>query len=424
MQTMSRPGFAFIRAFFVNSDQRNRSQQEIADKLTIDTRSLTKGRILVTQDPTIGDRRSGQGVQYVIQAANIEKLRSILPVFMAECDPAKNPVFAFTDVNLKFNKPELVVTVDREKARLLNVSTTSIAQTMQLAYAGQRIGYFTMNGKQYQIICEVDKSDRNAPGKLPALYVRSNNGAMIQLDNLLTDTVKSNTPSLYRFNRYVSATVTATMAKGYTLGDGIDAMDAIAKQVLDDTYKTDLSGQAREFKESSNSIFFFFFLALVLVFLVLAAQFESFRDPLIIIFGTLPPAFMGSLFSLWYFDQTFNIFGQIGIIMLIGLVTKNGILIVEFANQRRDAGSSILKAVIHASVSRLRPILMTSISTIFGLLPIALAFGAGAESRISMGIAVIGGMLFGTLISLFVIPVMYIFFTGKKRVIINEEDYI
>ena len=421
-QIMTRGNFGFIRAFLVNPNMRTRSQQEIADKLTLDTRNLTKGRILVTQDPTIGDRRAGQGVQYVIQASTLKKLRTILPEFMGEV--AKDPSFAFSDVNLKFTKPELVVSVDREKARLLDVSTTSIAQTMQLAYAGQRIGYFTMNGKQYQIICEVDKTDRNAPGKLPALYVRNNTGTMIQLDNLLTDSVKSNTPSLYRFNRFVSATVTATMAKGYTLGDGIDAMDAIAGRVLDDTYKTELAGQAREFKESSNSIYFAFALALILIYLVLAAQFESFRDPLIIVLGTLPLAFTGTLLSLWYFNQTINIFSEIGIIMLIGLVTKNGILIVEFANQRRDAGLSIIEAVKDASVSRLRPILMTSLATVFGILPIALAFGAGSESRVSMGIAVIGGMILGTVLSLFVVPVLYIFLTGKKRVVINEEDYL
>jgi multidrug efflux pump len=421
-QLMMRSNFGFVRAFLVEPDQRKRTQQEIAEKLQVDVRSLTRGRVQVTQDPTIGDRRAGQGVQYVIQATTLDKLREIIPIFTNEAE--NDPSFSLVTVNLKFTKPELVVSVDREKARLLNVSTTSIAQSMQLAFAGSRIGYFTMNGKQYQIICEVDKTDRNAPGKLPALYVRNNTGAMIQLDNLLADTVRSNTPSLYRFNRYVSATISGTMTKGYTLGDGIVAMDAIAKRVLDDTFKTDLSGQAREFRESSNSIFFAFALALVLVFLVLAAQFESFRDPFIIICGTLPPAFMGTLFSLWYFDQTFNIFGQIGIIMLIGLVTKNGILIVEFANQRRDAGMSILEAVKHASASRLRPILMTSISTIFGLLPIALAFGAGSESRVSMGIAVIGGMLFGTLVSLFVIPAMYILITGKNRVMIKEEDYI
>jgi len=421
MQAMIRGNFGFIRAFLVDPSQRKRTQQEIADKLTIDVRTLTKGRIVVTQDPTIGDRRSGQGVSYVIQATTLEKLRAIIPDFMAEV--AKDPVFAQSDVNLKFTKPELVVTIDREKARLLNVSTTSIAQSMQLAYAGQRIGYFTMNGKQYQIICEVDKTDRNAPGKLPALYVRNAVGDMIQLDNLLTDTIRSNIPSLYRFNRFVSATVSANMSKGYTLGDGIAAMDAIAKRVLDDTYKTELSGQAREFNESSKSIYFAFALALILVYLVLAAQFESFRDPLIIMF-TVPLALMGTLLSLWYFDQTLNIFSQIGIIMLIGLVTKNGILIVEFANQRREAGSSILKAVKDASVSRFRPILMTSVSTIFGILPIALALGAGAESRVSMGIAVVGGMLFGTLLTLFVIPVMYIFITGKNRVIIDEKDYL
>jgi multidrug efflux pump len=294
---------------------------------------------------------------------------------------------------------------------------------MQLAYAGQRIGYFTMNGKQYQIICEVDKFNRNAPGKMPALYVRNNENAMLQLDNLLTDSVKSNTPSLYRFNRFVSATVTATMSKGHTLGDGIAAMDDISQRILDDTYKTELSGQAREFSESSNSIYFAFALALILVYLVLAAQFESFRDPLIIMF-TVPLALMGTLFSLWYFDQTLNIFSQIGIIMLVGLITKNGILIVEFANQRRDAGYSILMAVKHAAVSRFRPILMTSLATVFGILPIALALGAGSESRMSMGIAVVGGLLFGTFLTLFVIPVMYIIITGKKRVVINEEDYL
>ena len=422
IQTMTRPGFAFIRTFLVEPDQRTRTQQEIADKLQTDTRYFTKGRIQVTQDPTIGDRRGGQGIQYVIQAANIDKLRSILPEFMTEAD--RNPAFAFTVENLKFTKPELVVTVDREKARLLDVSTTAIAQSMQLAYAGQRIGYFTMNGKQYQIICEVDKIDRNAPGKMPALYVRSNKGEMIQLDNLLTDSIKSNTPSLYRFNRYVSATITATMAGGYTLGDGITEMDAISKQLLDDTFKTELSGQARELSESSNSIYFAFALALVLVFLVLSAQFESFRDPFIIIIGTLPTAIAGTLLSLWFFDQTFNIFSQIGMIMLIGLVTKNGILIVEFANQRRDAGSSVLKAIKTAAVSRLRPILMTSFSTIFAILPIALALGAGAESRVSMGIAVIGGLLFGTFVSLFVVPALYIFITSKKRVMIKEEDYL
>lgn len=421
MQTMVRSGFGFVRAFLVEPDKRHRSQQEIADKLVVDTWNMTKGKILITQDPTVGDRRSGQGVQYVIQAATLDKIRAIIPVFMGEV--AKDPAFAFSDVNLKFTKPELVVSIDREKARLLDVSTTSIAQTMQLAYAGQRIGYFTMNGKQYQIISEVDKVDRNAPNNLPALYVRNNANAMIQLDNLLTDSIKSNTPSLYRFNRYVSATVSATMSKGYTLGDGIVAMDAIKERVLDDTFKTELSGQAREFSESSSSIYFAFALALVLVYLVLAAQFESFRDPLIIMFS-VPLALMGTLLSLWYFDQTINIFSEIGIIMLIGLVTKNGILIVEFANQRRDAGYSVLKAVKDASVSRLRPILMTSLATIFGILPIALAFGAGSESRVSMGIAVVGGMIFGTILTLLVVPVMYIFITGKERVVIHEEDYV
>ncbi|MDR0713966.1 MAG: efflux RND transporter permease subunit [Bacteroidales bacterium] len=420
-QSMVRNNFGFVRAFLVDPAQRERTQQILADKLLQDTRLMTKGKILITQDPTIGDRRSGQGVQYVIQANSIEKLREILPVFMDEVQ--KSSAFAFSDVNLKFTKPELVVNVDREKARLLNVSTTAIAQTMQLAYAGQRIGYFTMNGKQYQIIEEVGKTDRNQPSKLPALYVRSGNGDMIQLDNLLSDTVKSNTPSLYRFNRYVSATVSTIMAPGYSLGDGINEMDKIADRILDDTFKTDLSGQARELNESSNSIYFAFMLALVLVYLILAAQFESFRDPLVIMFS-VPMALVGTLLSLWYFNQTINIFSEIGIIMLIGLITKNGILIVEFANQRREQGYSIFKAVLDAASSRLRPILMTSLATIFGILPIALALGAGAESRVSMGIAVVGGMLFGTILTLFIVPVMYTFLTAKKRTVIKEEDYL
>ena len=421
MQTMVRSGFGFVRAFLVDPSQRTRTQQEIANKLQVDARNMTKGRIIVSQDPTIGDRRGGQSVQYVIQATSMDRLREVLPAFLEEA--AQDPTFSHSDVNLRFTKPELVVRIDREKARLLNVSTTAIAQTMQLAFAGTRIGYFTMNGKQYNIICEVEKTGRNAPGHLPAMYVRNNTGDMIQLDNLLTDSIQSNTPSLFRFNRYVSATVTANMATGYTLGDAIEAMHAISKRVLDDTYKTDLSGQAREFYESSNSVYFAFGLALLLVFLVMAAQFESFRDPLIIMF-TVPLAVMGALLALWYFEQTMNIFSQIGIIMLIGLVTKNGILIVEFANQRRDAGASVLKAIKDAAASRFRPILMTNISSIFAILPIALALGAGAESRVSMGIAVIGGLLFGTMLSLYIIPVMYVLITSKKRVIINEDDFL
>jgi multidrug efflux pump len=334
---MVRSGPGLVRAFLIEPNQRHRSQQFLADKLSRDTRNMTKGKILITQDPTIGDRRAGQGVQYVIQANSIAKLREILPAFMDEVQ--KSAFFSFSDVNLKFTKPELVVHIDREKARLLNVSTTAIAQTMQLAYAGQRIGYFTMQGKQYQIIEEVSKPDRNQPGKLPALYVRNSTGAMIQLDNLLSDTIKSNTPSLYRFNRYVSATVSATMAPGYSLGDAVDEMNRIKGITLDDTFKTDLSGQARELAESSNSIYFAFLLALVLVYLILAAQFESFRDPLVIMFS-VPMALVGTLFSLWFFDQTINIFSEIGIIMLIGLITKNGILIVEFANQRQEEGLS------------------------------------------------------------------------------------
>ncbi len=413
-------GGGSVSVFLKERSERSRSQQEIADKMTVDARILSNGRVMVSQDPTIGDRRSGQGLSYVIQATDKEKLREVLPRFIEEA--SKNPMFTFVETNLKFSKPELVIEVNRDKARSLNVTVQNVAQTLQYGMSGQRYDYFTMNGKQYEVFGEMKKTSRNDPKDLTALYVRNNNGELVQLDNLVTKTEKSTTPQLFRFNRYAAATITAMMAPKVSLGEGIVAMDSVAKKVLDDSFRRDLSGQARELTESTSSIYFAFALALVLVYLVLAAQFESFRDPLTILM-TVPLALAGALASLWLFDQTINIFSEIGIIMLVGLVTKNGILIVEFANQRRDAGMGIIEAVKDASASRIRPILMTSLATILGILPIALALGAGAESRVSMGIAVVGGMVFSTAMTLFVIPVIYTFLTSKSRKMVHEKDY-
>ena len=407
----------FMRVILVDPEERERSQQQIADQLQRITGRFSEARAFVVQEQTIsvgggGGGGAGLPVQFVIQAPTMDKLKEVLPKFL---DLArKDPAFTFVDVNLKFNKPELRVEIERDKARAMGVSVADVAQTMQLAFSGQRFGYFIMGGKQYQIIGQAQRSERNDPLDLRSLTVRNTQGELIQLDNLVKLTEESTYPQIYRFNRFVSATVSGAPAPGVTLGQGIEAMDQIADQVLDDTFSRALAGPSRDFAESSSSLLFAFLLALGLIYLVMAAQFESFRDPLIILF-TVPLALMGALLSLWYFNQTLNIFSQIGMIMLIGLVTKNGILIVEFANHRRDQGLGLIEAVLEASASRFRPILMTSLCTILGTLPIALALGAGAESRISMGIAVVGGLLISSLLTLFVIPAMYTFLTAKDR---------
>jgi len=391
---------------------RTRTQQEIADMLTPLVAQYTGARSSVTQSPTFGGRRSGMPVQYVIQAKHLDSLRRIIPIFMQEVD--RSPVFSFSDVNLKFTKPELTVQIDRDRASLLGVTVQNISQTLQLTMSEQRIGYFVRNGKQYQILSQIDRSDRNRPNSLANIYVRNDMGNLIQLDNLVMMQESSTPPQLYRYNRFVSATVSAGLSKGQTLGQGIAEMDKIADRVLNpDDYSTALSGQSKDFVESTSSLLFAFVLALILIYLVLAAQFESFRDPLVIML-TVPLALLGALVFLKGYGQTMNIFSQIGIIMLIGLVTKNGILIVEFANQRKAEGLDSHEAVLVAAGSRFRPILMTALSTILGILPMAIATGAGAESRVAMGIAVVGGMTVSTFFTLYIIPAMYTFISSRR----------
>jgi multidrug efflux pump len=395
-------GFAFT--ILKDSEERERSQHEIANLLSGVVRDLSGAQTFVSEPQSIGTRSLGLPVQYVLQAPNLDKLKEVIPQFLQEA--SNHPTFTYADVNLKFNRPELRVQIDRERARALGVSAQDIAQTLQLSLSGQRFGYFVMDGKQHWVIGQVSRENRNEPVDLTTLFVRNNRDELIQLDNLVSVSEESSPPQLYRFNRFASATISAGLAPGNTIGDGIEVMDEIAATVLDNSFSTSLSGPSRDFVESASNLNFIFILALILIYLVLAAQFESFRDPFIILF-TVPLALAGALLSLWYFDQTLNIFSKIGMIMLIGLVTKNGILIVEFANQRQEQGLGILEAIKDASVARFRPILMTSLSTILGILPIALALGAGAESRTSMGIAVIGGLLVGSILTLYVIPAMY-----------------
>jgi multidrug efflux pump len=408
-------GFAF--SILKDPELRDRSQNDVANDLTEKVKLLSGAQTFVSQEQTIGSSRGGLPVQFVLQNQDFERLKSVIPDFLEAV--RNDPAFTYQDVDLKFNKPELQVEIDRERAQDLGVSVRDIAQTLQFSLSGQRFDFFIMNGKQYQVIGQVERKNRNEPVDLKSLYVRNSSGSLIQLDNLVKVAEQSSPPQLYRYNRYASATVSAALAPGKTIQDGIDAMEIIAENVLDDTFSTSLSGPSRDFVESSSSLLFIFFLALLLVYLVLSAQFESFRDPFTIML-TVPLALSGALVSMWYFGQTLNIFSQIGMIMLIGLVTKNGILIVEFANQRQIQGLSIMDAIMDASAARFRPILMTSISTVLGILPIALALGAGAESRTSMGIAVIGGLIIGSFLTLYVIPAMYSYLSPEK----SKDDMI
>jgi hydrophobe/amphiphile efflux-1 (HAE1) family protein len=414
------PGFGassvnsgFARIALVQPGEREKSQKEIAENLTKWTKQYAEAKVSISESPTIAvNRRGGLPVQFVIQAPNFKKLEEKIPQFMDEV--SNDPTFSNSDVNLKFNKPEVYVTIDREKAQSLGVSVIDVAQTLQLSLSGQRFGYFMMNGKQYQVMGQFDKKDRNAPMDLTSIFVKNDKGELIQLDNLVQVDEQSSPPQLYHNNRYMSATVSAGLAPGKSIGDGIEAMERIKEKVLDDSFTTDLSGESRDFVESSSNTSFAFGLALLLIFLILAAQFESFIDPFIIIL-TVPMAVAGALFSLWLFGQTWNIFSQIGTVMLIGLVTKNGILIVEFANQLREQGKTKYEAIIEASESRLRPILMTSLAIALGALPIALSLGAASTSRIGMGVVIVGGTLFSLALTLFVIPAIYLMWSRERK---------
>ena len=392
-----------------------RTQQQIADELQPKIKKFTGARATLIQEPTLSTGQRGGGglpVAFVIQASTFESLKKNIPLFMAKVRESSK--FEVADVNLKFTKPELRLEINRDKAQNLGVSIQDVATTLQLGLSGRRFGYFVMDGKQYQIIGQIDRPMRNDVSDLKSLYVKNNRGDLIQLDNLVKITEQSTPPQLFRYNRYVAATVTAQMAKGVTLGEALNEMDKLAKETFDVSFSTAYDGQSKEFKESSSSLLFAFALAILLIYLILSAQFESFIDPFIILF-TVPLAVAGALLTLWDFSQTLNIFSQIGIIVLIGLVTKNGILIVEFANQRKESGSEKTNAVQEAAVARFRPIIMTSLCTILGILPIALALGSGSQSRVSMGIAVVGGMLFSTTLTLYIIPAIYSYLSSNRK---------
>lgn len=419
--SVTAPGFTgsgsvnsgFVRATLVDPNQRDRSQQQIVDMINRNLPRYQAGRAFAIQEQTISvSRRGGLPVQFVIQNNNFEKLQEVLPKFLEAAN--SNPALQGVDSDLKFNKPELKVNINRLKATQLGVSVQDIAQTLQLAYSNLRFGYFTKDGKQYQVMGQVSRANRDDPGDLKSLFVRTRSGELVSIDNLVTVEESTTPPSLYHFNRYKSATISAGLAPGKTVGDGIKAMEDIKAQLLDDTFTTSLSGTSRDYAESASNTTFAFVLALILIYLILSAQFESFVDPLTIMF-TVPLALAGAFICLFIFGQTINIFSQIGMIMLIGLVTKNGILIVEFANQKREEGLSKIDAVLEASRLRLRPILMTSLAMALGTLPIALSLGAASTSRQPLGIVIVGGILFSLILTLFVIPAMYSYLSRKPK---------
>lgn len=426
---MTAPGFGSstinsgrLTIKLVEPGERERTQTQIARALTRMTKRYPEGKTLITEQPTISvNRRGGLPIQFIIQAPNFEQLREKIPVFMDEV--AKDPTFTVSDVNLKFNKPELNITIDRDKARSLGVSVADVAQTLQLSLSGQRFAYFMMNGRQYQVIGQFDRQDRSTPMDLSSIFVRSSDGKLVQMDNLVNIKEQSNPPQLYHNNRYLSATVSAGLAPGKSMGDGIAAMQRIADKTLDESFSTDLSGESRDFVESGSNTLFAFGLALLLIYLILSAQFESFIDPLIIIL-TVPMAVAGALMSLWLTGQTWNIFSQIGTIMLIGLVTKNGILIVEFANKLREEGIEKLKAIEMAAEARLRPILMTSLAIALGALPIAMALGAAATSRIGMGVVIVGGTIFSLILTLFIIPAIYAMWSRSRKENVQIKELV
>lgn len=404
-------GSGNIQVTLKNIKERDYTQMEVAEKISKAIRTHTKARSFVQQQSSFGGRRASMPVQYVLQAVSIEKLQEVLPEFLAQV--YDNPTFQMADVDLKFSSPEMRVNINRDKAGTMGVSVRDIGETLQYGLSGQRMGYFYMNGKQYEILGQINRQQRNQPANIKSIYIRSDKGEMIQLDNLVEFVEAVAPPKLYHYNRFISATISAGLAEGKTIGDGLDEMDKIADKVLDETFRTALSGDSKEYRESSSSLMFAFILALILIYLILSAQFESFKDPFIIML-TVPLAIAGALIFMYFNDITMNIFSQIGIIMLIGLVAKNGILIVEFANQKQEAGEDKMLAIRDAALQRLRPILMTSASTILGLLPLAFASGEGANQRIAMGVAVVGGMLVSTFLTMYIVPAIYSYLSTNR----------
>ena len=412
-------GFVFLN--LKPKAERERSQQELVAQMFPRLLGVPGVLAFLINPPSLGSSFSSSDVQFVLQADSYEELGEAVGIMMAKA--GELGYLLNLDSDLRLNKPELQIRIDRERASGLGLSVTDIGTTLETMLGGRVVGNFKRGAKQYDVIAQMRPDGRATPDVIGQTWLRTP-GGLVQLSNVVQVEETVAPKELNHFNRVRSASITANLAPGVGLGQALDDLDRIWKNELPPTVKRDLGGQSREFRDSKGTLYFMFVLAILFIFLVLSAQFESFIDPMTILLS-VPLAVFGALVSLWLFDQTLNIFSRIGLIMLIGLVTKNAILIVEFANQLRARGLEIAEAVVQAAGIRLRPILMTSFSTVFGILPIAIGMGAGAESRRPLGIVVVGGVLFSTFLTLLLVPVVYAVlarFTKAKRVTGAAEE--
>jgi multidrug efflux pump len=394
-------GFVFLN--LKPRHERSKSQQQIVQELFPQLISIPGVLAFVINPPSIGGRFSSSPVEYVLQGDSYEELNQGVGVLMGEA--VRLGYMVNLDTDLRLNKPQLDLTIDRERAAGLGASVSEIGTTLETFLGGRVVTNFKRGTKQYDCILQMKSSARATPDAIREIYIRGTNG-LVQLANVVRIQETLAPKELNHYNRVRSASITANLVPGATLGQALDDLDRIAAEKLPIGFKREYAGQSLEFKSSSSSLYFMFLLAIIFIYLVLSAQFESFVHPLTILLA-VPLAVFGALLTLFLFGQSLNIYSQIGLIMLIGLVTKNSILIVEFSNQLRARGESVFDAVVHAATIRLRPILMTSFATIFGVLPIAIGLGAGAESRRPLGLAVVGGLFFSTFLTLVLVPVLY-----------------
>ena len=394
-------------------EERTRSQQEIARSLQPRFAALPGVQAFPVNPPSLGQSPRSTPIEFVIMSqVSYPELAVIAETFLAEL--AKYPGVQNVQTDLRLNTPELRVQVNRDKLADVGVDVDRVGRTLETMLGGRQVTRFKDNGEQYDVLVQVIPRDRSNPDDISDIYVRARNGEMVQLANLLSVREGVSPQTLNHFNRMRSVTITGSLAPGYALGEALEVMDEIAARVLPASAQTDLNGQSREFRDSSGSIYMVFAMAVAFIYLVLAAQFESWRNPLIIMLS-VPLSMTGALLALWLTGGTLSIYSQIGLVTLVGLITKHGILIVEFANQLRDQGKELLEAVAEASVLRLRPILMTTGAMVLGAVPLALAKGAGAESRVQIGWVIVGGMSLGTILTLFVVPCVYALIAGKRK---------
>ena len=403
--------------------ERDKSQQQIVQELFPQLISIPGVLAFVINPPSLGGSFSSSAVEYVVQGETYSELNQAVGTMIGEASKLGYLINLNTD--LRLNKPQLDLTVDRERAAGLGVSLTDIGTTLESFLGGRVVTNFKRGTKQYDVILQMKPSARATPDAIREIYVRGSgvqgNSGLVQLANVVRVDETLAPKELNHYNRVRSAKLTANLVPGVTLGRALDDLDRIAAEKLPAGMKREYAGQSLEYKSSSNALYFMFALAIMFIYLVLAAQFESWVNPMTILLS-VPLAVFGALFTLFIFGQSLNIYSQIGLIMLIGLVTKNSILIVEFSNQLRARGKSIVEAVIEASTIRLRPILMTSFSTIFGILPIAIGLGAGAEARRPLGLAVVGGMFFSTFLTLVLVPVLYTLLARFTKIEVSEEE--